>query len=293
MGWYPEPMDENRPIYRLQAPGAGAVTSYELPSPDRAPRRRRRPRLDEHRVTPENEPREELIDGRVLRTSPADFAHASLNSDLDYLLRAHVAPGYRVANDLLTRHDLDNDFASDSAVLRDGIDPRTGARYLEEIAFEVVSSQHESVASRKASTMLKRGVQRVFAVFVKDGRVAEWVTQKGREDGGCWEELGAGATISHPSLAQPIPVAAILDATLADDTVVRALDAKDNPAIAEIRARERVEGLAQAILTVLSSRGLEPGSEIRERILSCIDATVLNRWLRAASTAASVDEIVD
>ncbi len=36
--WYPVGMDENRPPYRLQAPGAVSVPSYELPAYRDAPR---------------------------------------------------------------------------------------------------------------------------------------------------------------------------------------------------------------------------------------------------------------
>ena len=72
------------------------------------------------------------------------------HTDLDYVLRAHVAPGYRAAADLLTRHDEDSDFASDACVLKEGVDPATGRRYLEEIAFEVVSEQNERDVTEKA-----------------------------------------------------------------------------------------------------------------------------------------------
>ncbi len=112
-------------------------------------------------------------------------------------------------------------------------DPDTGSRYREDLAFEVVSEQTQAAVTRKAPTMLARGVQRVFAVFVKQGRVAEWVQEEGKTKGR-WVDLAADAKISHPSLAEPLPVAAILDATSVDDTVARALAAKGNSVIREI-----------------------------------------------------------
>ncbi|MCP4686089.1 MAG: hypothetical protein GY867_11690, partial [bacterium] len=208
-------MDENRPPYRLHAPGAVSVPSYELPAYRDAPRPRRRLRVDEHEIRPEIE-RREMVDGEVMQTFPAELPHAVQNGDLDYLLRAHLAPGYRVATDLATRHDLKNDFASDSAVVREGTDPDTGSRYREELAFEVVSKQTKASVTRKAPTMLKRGVHRVFAVFVKKRQVAEWVPEAGIKEKGRWVELAADAKISHSSLAEPMPVAAILDAASAD-----------------------------------------------------------------------------
>ncbi len=66
--WYLVDMDENRPPYRLHAPGATAdsVPSYELPAHRDAPRPRRRLRVDEHEIRPEVE-RREMIDGEIRR----------------------------------------------------------------------------------------------------------------------------------------------------------------------------------------------------------------------------------
>ncbi len=298
-------MDENRPPYRLHTPAtADSAASYELPAQGDAPGPRRRPGVDEHEIRPEVE-RREMIGGEILQTSPAELPHAVQNGDLDYLLRAHLAPGYRVATDLVTRHDWKNDFASDSAVVRDGIDPSTGSRYREELAFEVVSKQPKAKVTRKAPTMLKRGVDRVFAVFVETGVVAEWVPDEGIKAQGRWLELAAEAKISHPSLAEPMPVGAILDAASADDTVARALDAKGNPVIRKIRAEEEAKGKvkgkaegeakgkAEAIVTVLAGRGLHPSDAVCRLILGTTDLATLERWLLRAVTVTSPEEVVE
>ncbi len=303
--WYSVDMDENRPRYRLHAPSAAdSAPSFKLPAHRDARRPRRRPRVDEHEIRPEVE-RREMIDGEMVQTFPAELKHAVQNGDLDYLLRAHLAPGYRVATDLVTRHDRKNDFAGDSAVVRDGLDPSTGSRYREELAFEVVSKQPKAEVTRKAPTMLKRGVDRVFAVFVKTDVVAEWVPDERIQEKGRWVELAADAEISHRSLAEPMPVGAILDAASADDTVARALDAKGNPVIRGIRAREKAEGKieglaegeakgkAEAILTVLAGRGLHLEDAVRRRILSTTDLATLERWLLKAGTVSSPEEIVE
>ncbi len=282
-------MDESRPPYRLHASGADvSAPSYELPAYRDAPRSRRRLRVDEHVIRPEVE-RREMVDGEILQTFPAEFQHAVQNGDLDYLLRAHLAPGYRVATDRTARHDRKADFAGDSAVVRDGIDPSTGSRFREELAFEIVSEQPKAKVTRKAPTMLQRGVDRVFAVFVKTGVVAEWMPDEGIKEKGRWVELAADAKISHSSLAEPMPVGAILDAASADDTVARALDAKGNPVIREIRAK----GKAEAILTVLVGRGLPPDTEVRRLILGTTDLATLERWLLKAGTVSSPEEIVE
>ncbi len=58
-----------------------------------------------------------------------------------------------------------------------------------------------------------------FAVFVDKRQVAEWVPEAGKKEKGRWVELAADAKISHSSLAEPMPVAAIVDAASDDDTV--------------------------------------------------------------------------
>lgn len=297
-------MSDERPTYRLDAPGASSGAAYELPAHGDVRGRRRAPRIDEHVIRPEVD-RKEMIDGEIRQTSPADLPHAMLNGDLDYLLRAHVAPNYRVATDLLTRHDEDNDFASDSAVVREGIDPATGSRYCEELAFEVVSQQTLASITRKAPTMIRRGVHRVFAVMLKKRRVAEWQPEAAEPEKGKWVQLPADAEIVHPSLSAPMPVAAILDAASADDTVARALAAKGNPVIQQIRAQGSAEGkaegktegiaegMAEAIAKVLEGRGLELSPSTRERILGTRDLATLETWLPKAGTVSSPEDLFD
>jgi hypothetical protein len=50
-------------------------------------------------------------------------------------------------------------------------------------------------------------------------------------------------------------------------------------------------GQAAAILTVLEARELSVTEEQRNRILSCVNLTSLDRWLRRAATASSGDEL--
>ena len=95
--------------------------------------RERFPRVDDHLVEPEVT-RDEIVGGRKMEASPAKAPHAGQHGQLDLVVGSHIVPGYRLMVDLLTRHGVDSDFASDSAVVKEGIDPATGTRYLEEIA---------------------------------------------------------------------------------------------------------------------------------------------------------------
>jgi len=260
------------------------------------------PRLDDHLVVPELT-RDEVIKGRRVVAMPAAPPHGDQHFRLDYVVAAHVAPGYEGSTDLLTRMGKKSDFATDACIRKTGTDPATGTRYLEEIAFEVVSTQSERDAADKAEEMLARGVRRVFAIFVKGPRrVCEWSPTSRR-----WALLDAGARIEDPCLVTPLAVPALLDAAQADDAVVEALKAKRNPEIlkleaaakaegkaeaeAEGRAEGEAKGMAGAILTVLKTRGVAVSQAQREEILRCSDLARLSRWVVRASLATAAEEV--
>ena len=128
------------------APGAvGYASSMVLPGAGRADL----PPVDEYVVEPET--RTEMIDGRIVYVSPASPPHAALHAGLDYVLRAHVAPSYESTSDMLTRTSDRWNFAADAAVYKEGADPATGHRYLEELAFEVKHEQSWSKLTARAT----------------------------------------------------------------------------------------------------------------------------------------------
>jgi len=283
-------VDRKPSVYSLKAPGpAGA--SLHLPG------RGSFPRLDDHLVVPEIT-RDEVIAGRRVVASPASPPHATRHTDLDYVLRAHVAPGYTCAADLLTRVSETSDFASDVCIYKDGTDPATGTRYLEEIAFEVVSQQGPGDVTEKAVEMHRRGVRRIFAAFVKGPRLCEW-SPASRS----WRSLEAASRIEDRCLVAPLSVSALLDAALADNAVAEALIAKGNPTIlrreaaaeakgkAEGKAEGLAEGMAESILKILEARGVAVSPLQREEILRCADLDRLDRWVRRATLAPSTDEL--
>jgi hypothetical protein len=282
-------MDEKRAAYSLKVPGRSGYSS-----PMHLPGRGPLPRVDDHLVQPEIT-RDEVIGGRPMVASPAQVPHATKHTDLDFVLRAHVAPGYRAAADLLTRHDQSSDFATDVCIYKDGVDPDTGARHLEEIAFEIVSEQNERVVTEKAVRMHHRGVRRIFSVWVKgDQRVCSWSPESKS-----WLPLDRALSIEDSCFVRPLSVAALLDAAAADNAVIEALGAKGNPALQEreaaARARGREEGWAagktDAILKILEARGVAVSASQRQEILRCSDSDRLDRWLRRATLASSADEV--
>jgi hypothetical protein len=288
-------MDEKRSGMSLKAPGASG-SSLRLPG--RGPS----PAVDDHLVVPEVT-RDEIIAGRKVVAFPAEAPHGDKQVDLDFLLRSHVAPGYVVSADLITRFAMDSDFASDTCIRKEGVDPATGRRYLEEIAFEVVSTQSERNAAEKAQVMHRRGVRRIFGVWVKGRRkVCEWSAES---EG--WSPLEEGSQIEDRCLGAPLPVKALLDAALVRKAAVQALEAQGDPAIEELKgaaeargmargvAEGRAEGIAEgvargtaeAILAVLEARGITASPEQREEILGCSDIDRLKRWLREATTGVA------
>ena len=135
--------------------------------------------------------------------------------------------------------------------------------------------------------MQRRGVRRVFAIFVKgEQQVCEWSPASES-----WRPLAAGAQIEDPCLVAPLAVAALLDAAAADNAVVEALAAKGNPALRRREATAKAEGIAESILAVLAARDVAVSDAQRQEILRCLDLDRLGRWLRRATRASSAGEV--
>ena len=255
------------------------------------------PAVDARLAVPET--RYEIEDGREVHVAPADEPHGTSHSSLDALVRAHRAAGYAVAVDMLTRTSRGDDIAPDVSVYPAARDPRTGGRQLEELAFEIVSTESLGHAGRKAAKLVARGVRRVFALDVERRRALEWSPEAGQ-----WAILDRRAQLEDPALAVPIPIEAILDAARADDAIARALRVKRHPEFvaertegwseghaqgrAEGQTEGRAEGRAEALLIMLAGRGLVPTEAERHRILEERDLGRLERWLAAARTCADI-----
>lgn len=243
------------------------------------------PEIDERLVAPET--RYEIEDGRVVYVPPADEPHGASHSKLAALVDAHRAAGYSVAVDMLTRTSLGDDIAPDVSVYPTARNPRTGSRQLEELAFQIASSESLSHAGGKAAKLVSRGVRRVFAIDVQRASALEW-----SKDLAQWSILDRRGQIEDPVLAVPIPIDALLDAARADDAIPRAWRVKRHPEFIAERAEGRAEGLAQGLLAVLASRGLEPTQGEHRRILQERDPGRLERWLAAARTCPDVAKLL-
>jgi Uma2 family endonuclease len=251
------------------------------------------PPVDERLVAPES--RFEIWDGRVEFVAPADEPHATRHSKISALLEAHAADGYEVASDMLTRTSELDDLAPDVSVFPAARD-QTGRRQLEELAFEVASTEALSHAGRKAQKLARRGVRRVFAVDVTRRRVVEW-----SEATDSWRILDQDSLIEDQALAAPLPVGALVSAAKADDAMARALLEKRNAvlmaALGDERSRGRLEGKAEgkleALLAILAARGLKPSEQERDQLLSERNRPRLDSWLQAALSCSSIRDLLD
>ena len=57
------------------------------------------------------------------------------------------------------------------------------------------------------------------------------------------------------------------------------------------KAEGKAEAKADSVLTILDARGVRVTKAVREKILSCTDAALLQRWLRSAASASSAAEV--
>jgi hypothetical protein len=270
-------MDPKPPTGMLLAPAAsGGAAIAHLPG------REPLPSPDDHLVTPEVT-RDEMIRGRRVVAMPANPPHADRQFDLGFVLRGHLKPGFVGSSELLTRVGVGSDFATDICIRKNGTDPNTGTRYLEELAFEVVNEQSARDIREKAEDLTARGVRRFIAVFVKTGKVCQWSQEKGG-----FQELALDSVLEDPCLSRPLRLRALLDAAEADDAVAQALVQKRNPVIEAVRS----EGKVAAILAVLAARGLDVSEAVRGRIAECRDGAVLDQWIAKAVVAGSAEEVV-
>lgn len=261
---------EPKPPRRVDAPAQGEPS---VPARPDAPAF---PRVDTPLVRPET--REELIRGRLVLAAPALLPHARRQSQVVSVTNLVSAMDCDSATELLTCTGSDSDFATDACLLRKGIDPATGARYLEELVFEVVAEQSLRDITERAQELSARGVRRIIAIFVKTDEVREW--SPSLHD---WVILDPSGAIEDRMLATPLPVRALLDRTAANRAVVQALKAKQDPAILELEAEGRQEGLAEGITTLCAALGIPVDADRRAHLQS-LDIAGLAALLTAIGT---------
>ncbi|MEM9454634.1 MAG: hypothetical protein AAGF11_10680 [Myxococcota bacterium] len=259
----------------LASRASGSTPTMQLPGAFEPP-----PYVDERLVRPET--REQMVRGHLIHAVPAKPEHADQHTRLNYVIRGNLAAGYTASSDLLTRAGPRSDFATDTCIRRSGIDPRSGSRYLEELAFVIVNEQPQRFMIERAEDLTARGVRRLLAISVEKrvekGQVCEWSPSEHR-----FVPLDLDSTLEDPTLSHPIPIRALLDTAEADDSVARALVAEDNPLIAKVRAKDRAEGLIRGLETACTLFDLPLGSPERDH-LDTLDHADLEQLLARLAT---------
>ncbi len=279
-----------------QAPAAGQEPSPAMAEPLPASRDagRRWPPVDEYLDEPDEVHRWERISEVRQEAMPATADHGDPHFELDALLAAHLAADYAGSVDLKTRVSRKQEYASDTCVRRAGIDPATGSRYLEELVVEVVHKRSAKETRARARGFAARGVRRQIGIFVRDKTVREWLAEK--NDWGEPQDLRR--SLRDPCLAVPMPLAALFDSALAKVAIARALEAKGDPVILEIKEKSEARGEARGVLAMRKSivRVLDRRLEsvpafVRQRLEEIRSLERLEEILDQALTASSVDEL--
>ena len=276
----------------MREPRPAAETTYLAPWPN----------PEDHLVEPGT--RWEVFEGERRYVPPARPGHGDLHNQLNTIIDYHMPPGYKASSDLLTRYNRDNDFATSTSVRRAGIDPATGRRYLEELAFEIFFEQPDDYTRSRARIVVTSGVRRMFGIFGKerwpgsddagevDYTVAEWSAE--RDD---WVVLVPGDVITDPALALPIPVEALIEAAASDNAATRAALTKDTPVLREHNAAVHAAGALAAtrklIFQILEYRKIALDAAQRARIEACTDLATLERWHLRAIDVSDAAELLD
>ncbi len=237
------------------------------------------PAVDERLIAPETG--YEIDDGELVHVAPSDEDHAVNQCAIGALLRAHRSGGREVAVDMLTRTSERDDSAPDASVYPSARDPRTGGRQLEELAFEVLATERLGHAGTKAAKLATRGVRRVFAIDVAKQRVFEWSREHGT-----WQRLEATALLEDVALGVPVPVAALVDAAVADDATVRAYRIKRHPEFLAEREAGRVDVLRK--LLVLKFGSIAPAFEAR---IAAATPAALDGYLERILTTTTLADV--
>jgi Uma2 family endonuclease len=267
------------------APPESRTARAPLASPRRKKRRLPRPAVDDRLVMPET--RFEILDGKVEYVPPADEPHGVRQTKMAGLLEMHVVRGYQCASDMLTRTSAKNDVAPDASVYPAARDPVTGGRQLEDLAFEIVSTERLSHAAKKARTLKKRGVRRIFALDVERRRALEW-----SPEADSWEALPEDGVIEDRVFVRPLPLRPLIDASEIDDEAARALLAKGNPVLLAETDRVVVSRKIDVLLLFFETKGMPVSDEARARLQAPKNEAEVDRWLAQAFDGARIEDLL-
>jgi len=223
--------------------------------------------------------RANLVGGSVLETDPA-------------VEEAGVDTGYAPSPDTLRAPDVAVGNVPDAPGWVAGAPP---------LAVEYADTgQDEKDLTTKIAELFAAGTRFIWVVRLSGPRQVEV-----HEPGRAMRLVRPGEELRAPGILQnPVPVEALYDRKVAHEATLRNLlqrqgyddlDEVRNEGRAEGREEGRAEGrvqsLRQAILAVLSTRGLTVDEAVRAALEECRDLPTLELWLSRAAVAGASSEI--
>ena len=211
--------------------------------------------------------RANLVGGSVLETDPA-------------VEEAGIDTGYAPSPDTLRAPDVAVGNVPDAPGWVDGAPP---------LAVEYADTgQDEKDLAKKISELFAAGTQLIWVVRLTGPRQVEV-----HEPGRAMRLAGPGDELRAPGILQnPVLVEALYDRKAAHQATLRnLLQRRGYQDLDEVRAEGRVQALRDAVLAVLSARGLSADDTARAALDGCRDLETLQRWLAAAAVAGASSEI--
>jgi hypothetical protein len=163
-----------------------------------------------------------------------------------FVLHTYVAAGYELEIAPLVHEPDGRALGSDIRVRKNGVDPATGDRHVEALAFALENQlpRAADAVELHVQALVARGVRRIFSIGSTPARTPVRASTETRSATGrgqvrpphrpgplrewtpvrsAWRSYGDDAVIVDPGLSQPVPGRALLDAVEADRAVARAL----------------------------------------------------------------------
>lgn len=103
--------------------------------------------------------------------APESALHGQPHGQVYFVLHTYVAAGYELDVTALVREPAGRALGSDIRVRKNGLDPKTGDRHVEEMAFAIESQRPDAgaVIAQHVEAMLARGVRRIFTISSAGG----------------------------------------------------------------------------------------------------------------------------
>jgi len=238
----------------------------------------------------------ELHRGELVERPVAHDIHSIVMTVLGGLFLTHVRDGYTILTDI-------------HCVLDDALGPSRRAPDVV-IAHRIKNPKNEPLrgtpvlAVEVRATESKKHLDEKVQLYIEHDWPTVWLVHTQRREVEV-VQAGLASVVYRPGARVPMlpeldkyglpsmPVTAFFDEHEASQYIDRWAEAKGHQrGYTDGRADGVAQGVAQSLFSVLLVRGVDVPSNVRERIASCTDIDVLQRWFTLALTATNVNDFV-